>query len=95
MLIPQDKANHFVWTTVILTAIFGIVVGINHVLNLNINFFIMVSFSFIAAALIGVVKEIRDYVTGKGTPSFLDIMANLCALFTIFCLITFVVISCR
>lgn len=95
MLIPQDKANHFVWTVVILTVVMGLVTVADTVLNTGINFFILVGFSFAVTAVIGLVKEIRDYATGKGTLSFLDMLANLYGLLTAFGLIAFVVILYR
>ena len=93
MLIPQDKANHFVWTVVILVLVMGAVVLIDTVLGLNLNFFFVVGFSFIVTALIGLLKEVRDYTSGKGTPSFLDTLANLYGLITAFGLVVLVVVA--
>ena len=93
MLIPQDKANHFVWTVVILVLVMGAVVLLDRVLDTNLNFFVVVGFSFLATALIGLMKEISDYTSGQGTPSFMDTLANLCGLITAFGLIVLVVVA--
>lgn len=95
MLIPQDKANHFVWTVVILTVVMGLVTVADTVLNTGINFFILVGFSFAVTAVIGLVKEIRDYATGKGTLSFLDMLANVSGLIAAFILIELAMIAYR
>lgn len=93
MLIPQDKANHFVWTVVILVLVLCAVVLLDTVLGINLNFFFVVGFSFIVTTLIGLLKEIWDYVSGQGTPSFMDTLANLYGLGVAFSLIVLVVVA--
>lgn len=93
MLIPQDKANHFVWTVVILVMVLAGVVMTDTALELNLNFFFIVGVSFVVTAIIGLLKEMRDYTSGQGTPSFLDTLANLYGLITAFGLIVLVVIA--
>lgn len=95
MLIPQDKANHFVWTVVILVLVLAGVVMTNTALELNLNFFFIVGVSFVATAIIGLLKEMRDYTSGQGTPSFMDTLANLYGLITAFGLIVLVVVAYR
>lgn len=61
-LIPQDKANHFIYGLVIFLLVglsFGAIPGLA------------------AAALIGMVKEIYDKVSGKGTPDVYDFVATV------------------
>lgn len=93
MLIPQDKANHFVWTVVILVMVLAGVVMTDTALELNLNFFFIVGVSFVVTALIGLVKEMRDYTSGQGTPSFMDTLANLYGLITAFGLSVLVVVA--
>lgn len=93
MLIPQDKANHFVWTMAILVMVLAGVVMTDIALELNLNFFFIVGVSFVITAIIGLLKEMRDYTSGQGTPSFLDTLANLYGLITAFGLIVLVVIA--
>ena len=93
MLIPQDKANHFVWTVVILVMVLAGVVMTDTALELNLNFFFIVGVSFVVTAIIGLLKEMRDYTSGQGTPSFMDTLANLYGLITAFGLIVLVVIA--
>ena len=93
MLIPQDKANHFVWTVVILVMVLAGVVMTDTALALNLNFFFIVGVSFVVTAIIGLLKEMRDYTSGQGTPSFMDTLANLYGLITAFGLIVLVVVA--
>ena len=95
MLIPQDKANHFVWTVVILVLVLGTVVLLDTVLDMNLNFFFVIGFSFVMTAIIGLLKEMRDYISGQGTPSFMDTLTNLCGLIAAFILIELAMIAYR
>lgn len=61
-LIPQDKANHFIYGLAIFLAVglaFGAIPGLA------------------AAILIGAAKEIYDRVSGKGTPDVYDFVATV------------------
>lgn len=93
MLIPQDKANHFVWTIVILDLVLGLILAFDHLTGLNLSFIFIMMFSFIVTAMIGLVKEMRDYKSKQGTPSFKDVLANLYGLITAFGLVVLVVIA--
>lgn len=93
MLIPQDKANHFVWTIIVLDVILGLTLAIDGLAKLKLSFIFIMMFSFIATALVGLIKEMRDYTSGQGTPSFMDTLANLYGLITAFGLIVLVVIA--
>lgn len=93
MLIPQDKANHFIWTIIVLVMVLAGVVMMDTALELNMSFYFVIGFSFIATAVIGLIKEMRDYTSGQGTPSFMDTLANLYGLITAFVLIVLVVIA--
>lgn len=61
-MIPQDKANHF---------IYGFVIFILSNLILNAYFALAIVFCFAAG------KEVYDKVSGKGTPEILDFVATL------------------
>lgn len=87
MILPQDKANHFVWTVVVLDVIMATILGFDYLFKLDLRFIFIVSVSFILAAILGLVKEARDYATGKGTPSFMDTLANLFGLIVAFGLV--------
>ena len=93
MLIPQDKANHFVWTVVILDLVLGSTLAFDHLTGLNLSFIFIMMFSFIVTALIGLLKEMRDYRSKQGTPSLKDVLANLYGLITAFGLIVLVVVA--
>lgn len=93
MLISQDKANHFIWTVDILVMVQSIILLADTLLKLNLSFYFIVGASFIITAVIGLLKEIRDYASGKGTPSFMDVLANLYGLVTAFGLIVLVVLA--
>ncbi len=61
-IIPQDKANHFIYGLAIFLAVglaFGAIPGL------------------VAAVLIGAAKEIYDRVSGKGTPDVYDFVATV------------------
>ena len=93
ILIPQDKANHFVWTIIILDVVLAAVLAFDQLTELNLSFVFIIAFSFITTALIGLVKEMRDYKSKQGEPSLLDVLANLYGLITAFVLIALVVIA--
>ena len=93
LLIAQDKANHFIWTIIVLVMVLAGVVMVDTALELNLSFYFVMGFSFIATAVIGLIKEMRDYASGQGTPSFMDTLANLYGLITAFGLIVLVVVA--
>lgn len=93
MLIPQDKANHFIWTIIVLDVILGLTLVIDGLAKLKLSFIFIMMFSFIATALVGLIKEMRDYRTKQGTPSIKDVLANLYGLFTALSLVVMVVIA--
>lgn len=93
MLLPQDKANHFVWTVIILNVILGLIVFVDWAFGLNIHFAWIMGVAFMATALIGLFKEMRDFTSGKGTPSFMDTLANLYGLLTAYGLIALAIIA--
>ena len=95
MLIPQDKANHFVWTIVILDLVLGSTLAFDHLSGLNLSFIFIMMFSFIVTAMIGLVKEMRDYRSKQGTPSFKDVLANLYGLGVAFSLIVMVLLASK
>lgn len=95
MLISQDKANHFIWTILVLITVLSGIVMTDTALELNLGFFFIIGLSFIIAALVGLVKEMRDYTSGKGTPSFLDTLANMSGLIAAFILIELAMIAYR
>ena len=93
MLIPQDKANHFVWTIVILDAVLGASLLSDRLIGFNLSFIFIMTFSFIVTAMIGLLKEMRDYRSKQGTPSFKDALANLFGLCAAFSLIALVLLA--
>ena len=95
MLIPQDKANHFVWTVLILTSVLASVIVIDYWLEMELSFFFIMGLSFMLSAVAGLLKEIRDYATGKGTPSFMDTLANLYGLLVAFVLVVLSILAYR
>jgi hypothetical protein len=58
-LIPVDKANHFIVGTII------------YVLS---AFILSPLFAMIPVIIIGLSKEIYDYITKKGTPDIIDFL---------------------
>ena len=56
MLIPQDKANHFIWTIIALVMVLAGVVMADTALELNLGFYFVMGFSFIVTAVIGLIK---------------------------------------
>lgn len=95
MLIPQDKANHFVWTIVILDLVLGLILAFDHLTGLNLSFIFIMMFSFIVTALIGLLKEMQDYRSKQGTPSLKDVLANLYGLGVAFSLIIMVLLASK
>lgn len=95
MLIPQDKANHFVWTIVILDLVLGSTLAFDHLTGLNLSFIFIMMFSFIITALIGLLKEMRDYKSKQGEPSLLDVLSNLYGLLVAFSLIVMVLLASK
>lgn len=71
--LAQDKANHHIYGEV--AAAVGAVVlpPIARLLGYELD---RRAAAAIAAAVIGVAKEVVDKVTGKGTPSFADFVAT-------------------
>ena len=58
-LIPQDKANHFVY---------------GNILCFVLNLFFIPTATIITIFVLALGKEIYDYVSKKGTPEIMDIV---------------------
>jgi hypothetical protein len=61
-VLPQDKANHFVYGFLIFCMF---------------NFFLNSYYSLLIVFAIAVIKEIIDKISGKGTPEVLDVVATI------------------
>jgi hypothetical protein len=68
MLIPQDKANHIVYGTLI--ALAALVSTTYATLPHPVLWALGASFG------VGALKEVRDRLSGKGTPDFSDFAAT-------------------
>ncbi len=71
--LAQDKANHHIYGEV------GAVIGAAILLPIVRHFGYELdrrAAAAIGATVIGVIKEVVDIVTGKGTPSFADFVAT-------------------
>ena len=88
MVIPQDKAKHFVWIAVILMLAMAAAVVVDTILELNLNFLIMVGFSLIVTAVIQLLKEIK-----RGTLPLIHTLANFCGLLIGFGLLVLAIIA--
>lgn len=72
-LIPQDKANHVIYGMIIYYLV---------------QFFLTPYAALAVVAVFAVGKEVYDWVSGKGTPEFLDIMATILGSLPLFILET-------
>lgn len=63
-VIPADKANHFTY---------GAVIGaVATILAITLDLPYLFAYSVVGAAVMGVLKEVYDKVSKKGTPSIAD-----------------------
>lgn len=72
-LLPVDKVNHYVYGQ----AIFGISTASCYLAPPGASLWLSVAIGCGVVALFAVGKEIRDKVTGKGTPDLLDAVATM------------------
>ena len=64
-LIPQDKANHYIYGNLIFLVVFVLS-------SLVVSAGLAASLALFAVAVAGIGKEIYDSITGTGTPEVMD-----------------------
>lgn len=82
ILIPQDKANHFIWSMLICVIVFSCIVITNNYLSTEVGLYRAAALSALFTFTIGNFKELFDHYTGTGVVSWLDILANVCGIIT-------------
>lgn len=76
MLIPEDKANHVIWSYLLCVFVFIIAGAINYAIGSNCD---VATVSYIASGVtlvLGLLKEVYDYY-GEGNSSWSDVLANV------------------
>lgn len=77
LLISQDKANHFIYSLLLSLLFFMLIVVANRIAEGNISVMGLAYIAGVTSFVVGINKESVDYYTGKGTASWLDLLANL------------------
>ena len=77
LLIAQDKANHFIYSLLLSLLFFILLTITNRITENNIGLMDTTYLAGFTSFFVGVNKESVDYYTGKGTASWLDLLANL------------------
>jgi hypothetical protein len=77
LLIAQDKANHFIYSLLLSLLFFILLVVANRIAEGNISLMGLAHIAGVTSFVVGVNKESVDYYSGKGTASWLDLLANL------------------
>ncbi len=90
LLIAQDKANHFIYSLLLSLVFFILLVVANRIAEGNISLMGLAYIAGVTSFVVGFNKESVDYYTGKGTASWLDLLANLFGIGT-FIFITYLV----
>jgi hypothetical protein len=70
-LIPHDKANHYVYGSIIASVTFAIAFNIISVIMLALVI------AFVATTIVAVGKELYDKISGKGVPDFYDVVYTI------------------
>ena len=82
MKIPQDKANHFIYSLLVCVIVFSCIAGSNNFLDTKVGLYRATGLSVLATFTIGNLKELLDYYTGTRLISWLNILANACGVAT-------------
>ena len=82
LLIAQDKANHFIYSLLLSLVFFILLTITNKIAHENISLMNIAYLAGFTSFFVGVNKERVDYNTGKGTASWLDLLANLLGIVT-------------
>ncbi len=77
LLIAQDKANHFIYSLLLILLFFILLTITDRITENNIGLTDTAYLAGFTSFFVGVNKESVDYYTGKGTASWLDLLANL------------------
>lgn len=77
LLIAQDKANHFIYSLLLSLVFFILLTITDRITEGNISLMDIAYLAGFTSFFVGVNKERVDYSTGKGTASWLDLLANL------------------
>lgn len=82
LLIAQDKANHFIYSLLLSLLFFMLLVVANRIAEGNISLMGLACIAGVTSFVVGINKESVDYYTGKGTASWLDLLANVLGIAT-------------
>lgn len=74
--IPEDKANHFIWSFVLCAMCFMLVLFFNNITNMSLSVNVLLTQAVIFTATIGFIKEMLDDMTIDNYLSWSDMLAN-------------------
>ena len=77
IMLPQDKANHHFYTNVLILVGILLMFIIEAFLKIKIDSVDKILLACMFATIIGVAKEIYDYISNTGTPDGYDLLADL------------------
>jgi uncharacterized protein YfiM (DUF2279 family) len=77
MLIPQDKANHYIWSYLLCGFVFTVAAVINYVIGSECDVVTMAWIAYVVTITLGILKEVYDYYSHEGTSSWGDVIADI------------------
>lgn len=87
--IPQDKANHFIYSLLLCTVLYTLGVYVRNIYNAQYNNGDVAVYVCYIAFIITSFKEAVDYISESGTCSWWDVFANLLGIHTFLWMVWF------